>query len=290
VGKSLRQILSLSFNQIRDWFTSPRILVALALGIVFTYVDVANFMKYVDMTKENVQIFEPYIYLMSNYGSFSFILLGFILLISDAPFVSQRSLYSVIRCTRKRWVSGMMFYILLSALLYFGIVLLASMAFVATNAYMADIWSAPMYSLAAYQPQGAQDIGVAFPYLGILRVLSPAAAGFQTLALNVLYGTMLGMLAFVINLNNRRLIGSFVAVGVHAVGWIMISEAIFSLPMFSPLYHAVFVTHAFGSMNPDMCGVGTSIYMFAVIIAILAIIGGILSKSSDFRVSAGDKQ
>jgi hypothetical protein len=290
VGKRLRQILSLSFNQILDWFTSPRILVALALGIVFTYVDVANFMRYVAMTKESVQIFEPYIYLMSNYGSFSFILLGFVLLISDAPFVSQRSLYAVVRCTRKRWVSGMMVYILLSALIYFGIVLLASMVFVTSNAYIADIWSAPMYSLAAYQPQGAWDIGVAFPYLEMLRVLSPAAAGFQTLALNILYGTMLGMLVFVINLNNRRLIGSFVAVGVHAVGWIMISETIFSLPLFSPLYHAVLVTHAFGSMNPTMCEAGTSIYMFIVIIAILSVVGGILSKRSDFRASAGDKQ
>ena len=74
--------------------------------------------QYLSIHKTNLTVLEPYILIVNGYYPLQFIMIGFILLISDAPFLEAGIGNYLIRSKRSRWFLGQIAYILFLSVIY----------------------------------------------------------------------------------------------------------------------------------------------------------------------------
>ena len=82
--------LSLS-NKLRAWTTNFRIAAAFMLGFAMTAYYARRYIEYACTLGAEIQSFEVYIWLASQPRPFCFLILGGLLLLSDAPFLTPLS-------------------------------------------------------------------------------------------------------------------------------------------------------------------------------------------------------
>ena len=148
-----------------------------------------------------------------------------------------------------------------------------------------------MYTLSIQQPSSSiTDYGVFFPYPDLVRNLSPIWAFIHTYILSVIYAAILSSIMFSINLYKGKILGNVAALGVHAAGYILISEALFVVPKFSLLANSLLGFHTFAGNNPSPFLLRSSYSLFGGIILGLFLFAIFAMKRFDYRISVGDKE
>lgn len=200
---------------------SGRVFMGYLLGIAIMGYWMSGFLRYVADTGEPINILETFCVIEQHYVNLLFLVLGWLLVVADAPFMKGNLYLLLYRCGRKRWNMGMLFYILAQAFFY-----TAAMASFATMisgffGFAGNMWSSPVYVLAL---DVGNSIGtkynITFPWLMMMKTMSVPQAFAVTFLFFYLYLAFMGVLFYTAALLFSRTVGIAVAMGVHLAGYL----------------------------------------------------------------------
>ena len=144
----ITRIFQLLREQFRFEKRTCRMWLGIGMGVSLFFFSVQQFMEFVQLRGEPANILDGFLYSATDPQSSMLIVLGYLFLLSDAPFVNERTLQLVIRTSRKIWNSSCIMYIGLMAFFYYGTILLLSMLLLAENGYWGESWSIPLSQVA----------------------------------------------------------------------------------------------------------------------------------------------
>lgn len=247
-----------------------------ALSVLLPYLEATG--------NESIQILEPFIILLSDRSYTTFIFLGYFFIISDAPFVNSRVEQTLLRTNRRRWKNSIVLYMATQTALYYGFLFLVTVVPSIPRGYIGNIWSQSFYMMSKY----GTNANIIIPEASFLAMGGPVSAAIHSVFLMFLYSFTLAMIVLVFSLGTSRLIGSICALGVHFVGYLIISDSMFIPIKYSLLAHGVYYYHS-GQMTAGAMSVVFSYCLFAFIIIILLIILDRMIEYCDLRLSVSEK-
>ena len=140
-----KQIFCITKNTFLEERSSKRVIMGFVLGIALFGYWLNNFMQYVWDTGEPINILEAFIVVEHYYKNILFLVLGWLLIISDAPFIKGNTYLTLCRSSRKRWNIAMLQYIMAQAFLYVTCIAAVSVIVSCSNGYVGNMWSSPTY-------------------------------------------------------------------------------------------------------------------------------------------------
>ena len=152
------------------------------------------------------------------------VVLGYLFLMSNAPFIHERTGQLVMRTSRRIWGSSCLCYILVQAMIYYLFIFLFSILISQEYGYWGSSWSIPLSQTASQETIMIFQFQISFPYWQFMQEYTVIQAAILTYVGNVLYVCVLGMILYVFNLNNRVSLGTWIAVFVHFSGYITRKE------------------------------------------------------------------
>lgn len=236
---NVKTSLASSLMQIRDWRSQPKNLIAILLSVGLMIPLVQSYAEFTDMLGSSAHAVDIFVIAGSTISMFTRTLLGWLVLISDAPFITPRSSYEIMRMGRKSWIISRIFYMILSCWIYLILNILVCIVLLRTKIPLTfnSQWSQPMYMLAEKQPEFAvQSFSLLFPYPEFIHRWGPWQAEAVTFLCNSLYMLLLGSIVFVVNIRTHKNLGWVIASGFHMVGYTIYMNH-YSLPgmQFHPL-------------------------------------------------------
>lgn len=279
---NLRKIWFVLIRQLSDSVGSKRVWMGYLIGIVTAMKTSYLYSGYAG--GRVVNILEPYLMNFMTFGDITMMLIGYILIIADAPFINCQSIIAVYRTTRKNWFWSMSLYVVVQGFLYYVLSMICSIALVMKIGYIQNQWSRPMKNLVLFPSNEAIEVyHMASPNKILLERFQPMQASVHTILLIFLYSTILGMILFVINASISRAVGTIVVGIIHVTGFMMMDS--FTMPFLvraSLLANAEFVQHLENNIELFF-----SYCLMLLLLCILFFIGPILLKFADFKDSIG---
>ena len=212
------------FRLLREQFLfenrTCRMWLGIGMGVSLFFFSVQQFMEFVQLRGEPANIFDGFLYSATDPQSSMLIVLGYLFLLSDAPFVNERTLQLVIRTSRKIWNSSCIMYIGLMAFFYYGTILLLSMLLLAENGYWGESWSIPLSQVAQNGNLMIFRFSVSFPYWNFMQEYSPIHACALVFIGNCLYAFFMGCMLYLGNLGMKYSLGTWAVLFVHFSGYI----------------------------------------------------------------------
>lgn len=193
---------------------------------------------------------------------------GVVLLFCNAPFMDDQQMFVLVRTGRLRWFAGQLAYIVAANLVYFLWTALTTVLVLIPQVGFSTDWGGIIRMCA--ENNGLAGVVM---HKEIVEAYTPLAACLITYGLNVLVGTLLGLVVFLGNMLGSRIYGSAVA-----IGWIVFSNMIDvvrlpKLRVLSPLHWTT--TYAY-LRSDDAVPLW---YILAVEIAIILVTGFIIMKN-----------
>lgn len=207
-------------EQIRFEIRRARTWMGIAIGLALSIDIMRNLALYSASRQEPVNVLEGFLYCVLDPQNSMLFVLGYLFLISDAPFINERTLQVVVRARRRTWNTGCLFYIMAQAVLYYLVLLVWTMAQLAECGYMGKAWSIPTVQAAQNVNVIASNFEVSFPFLSFMQEHTVIGAVLLAMLGNILYAVILGIILYIGNLGNVASIGTWVAVVIHFTGYI----------------------------------------------------------------------
>lgn len=159
------------------------------------------------------------------------LMMGLVLLLSDAPFIDHNQLYLLIRCERSKWAMGQMAFIAISALGYLVCAQLICCLTMAPNVTLSAEWGKVWTSISYQHSMPEMQVGVR-----IVSRYTPLTAFGLSMWLSWLVCCTIVFIMFLVNLvTNTRLgliLGGLLCLLNSAIGNSMFDSRMYS---FSPL-------------------------------------------------------
>jgi hypothetical protein len=204
---------------------NKRVIMGFILGIALFGYWLNNFIQYVLDTGEPVNVLEAFIVVEHNYKDILFLIIGWLLIISDAPFVKGNTYLTLCRSSRRKWNIAMLQYIVIQALLYVTCIAAVSVIVSITMGFFNNMWSSPVYNLAVDK---ANSLGVkyniSFTWTNIMEVMTVPQAFVLTFLFLFLYLVSVGKLLYVCNLLLKEIYGILIVFGIQILGYILQQE------------------------------------------------------------------
>lgn len=204
---------------------SGRVFMGYLLGFAIMGYWMQGFLRYAVETGEPVNILETFCVVEQHYVNLLFLILGWLLVIADAPFMKGNACLVLYRCGRRRWNMGMLFYIFVQAFFYTGAMAAFSIVVSSSFGFAGDIWSSPVYALAL---DTGNNIGVkyniTFPWLEMMKAMSVPQAFAVTFLFFYLYLAFMGVLLYTFALLFSGNAGMAVVMGVHLAGYLRMMD------------------------------------------------------------------
>ncbi|MCM1373682.1 MAG: hypothetical protein NC245_01160 [Muribaculum sp.] len=202
---------------------SIRVIMGYLLGLTFLALGLYDFMRYIAEIGEPVNIGEAFIVTANHGMAGRFWILGYLLIIADAPFVKGNTYMLLYRSGRRAWNMGMLLYVFLQALWYTVCFAAVSALVSIPHGFSGGLWSSPVYLLAKGETSAiAEKYQVYFDGVSMMRHMTVPQAFGITFLYVLCYFVLLGVLLYVCNL----VVGGFwglAAVAVVHLGGISIS-------------------------------------------------------------------
>lgn len=201
----VRTISALSGLNFRKWAASTRIKIILLVTFLMVY----NYMYGIRRFTSSVGVaVTPWalVFLMTSFTSLIIIMLGFVFLYCDAPFLDQHQPYILLRTGRKTFIAGQILYIFASSFLYTFFVFLMTVLCCLPNLQFSTGWGKIFKTLAVTGIGSQFGISFSVPQILVQNDTPLAAMGEQILLL-WLVGCFLGFLIFTFNLFLPRIYG-----------------------------------------------------------------------------------
>lgn len=234
-------------NQLLHSLSSPRLYVALLLGISVQIIALIPLLNLSEAVKSPINIWEPFVYFNCDDYIAATALLGVFLLVSDIPFTEISETYSLIRISRVKWLYGKTIYIIFMCVVYYVVIAISGMVFIIGNACISSNWSLPIHMLT-------QDTSLIianryttfFLYPEITSSLLPIHAYFYSIILSAAYACICCLFLFLLNMFFSRSISFFLTIFLHIAGYTLstIGVAKFLSP-FSLFGNSLLMYHSF---------------------------------------------
>lgn len=200
-----------------------RVIMGYLLGFTFLALGLKDFLGYVIEIKEPVNIFEAFIVTENQSLANMFWVMGYLLIVADAPFIKANTYITLYRSGRRAWNMGMQFYVIVQAFLYTMCFAVISVLVNIPFGFSGQIWSSPVYLLATETSSAvAWKYNIYFDGMAMMKHMTVLQAFGITFLYMFCYLAFIGVLLYVCNL----VLGGFwglVAVAVAHLGGIIIS-------------------------------------------------------------------
>ena len=204
---------------------SGRVVMGYLLGFAVMGYWIACFLRYAADTGEPVNILEAFCVVEQHYVNMLFLVLGWLLVVADAPFIKGNLYLLLYRCGSKCWNMGMLFYIFVQAFFYSGAMAAFSIIVSSSFGFAGDIWSSPVYALAL---DVGNNIGVkyniTFPWLEMMKAMSVPQAFAVTFLFFYLYLAFMAVLLYTFALLFSGNGGMAAVMGVHLAGYLRMMD------------------------------------------------------------------
>lgn len=233
-----------------------------------------------------IGIFESFLLITNDSFNLSLMLIGFFILIADAPFIDSQTYYILIRSGSKSWRISMVAYIWAQIMIYESLIFLGGiLSCIPLKSCTLD-WSDTMKILTGAVPKIAiLDYQLPVPDKWMLTAWSAPLAFLHSLLLTLCYCFFLGLTIFIGNLNSALPIGNLIAIGIHFIGMLVMSD-------FIPLYWPSMAAHSmlqYHIPGRGMLSLHKSYFLFAVCIAIALIILRKVSRHTNYLSAVSQK-
>ena len=272
----MRSTLLLLRHHLRSCRSDLRLWASLLIGIAMCVSPIHNYLSFAEVSASTHHVLEPFILIGSTVAQFTRIVLGWLVAVLGAPFISERTTYEILRVGRKRYLTERIWFIILLSMMYLIGTTAATclLGLMRGNTIWINEWSPAMRTLAERQPAFAiTTFRLHFPYPHYITALSPYAAAILTLLLNWSYLTILGLVALVINSFIKPVVGVIAAFAVHIAGYLIYTNAYLGMPLQFSLLVCAMPAYYFG--NSDMNLYLTLAAYAAIILGIALTIRGL---------------
>jgi len=220
MGK-LKQVLSLTGNLFLCEWANKRANMGFLLGMVIPFYWLDGFLKYVKDYGEPVNVLEAFIVIVQAPRSIILLVMGWLLVVADAPFANGNTCFSLCRTNKRIWNCASSLYMAGQSALYIFVMALPMVAVLAYCGFTGKMWSSPVYSLTKNTGRGySTEYDVVFNRIGMMRSMNVCQAfGVTALCLG-LYLFALGQLLYTFNLLLRSIAGMACTLLVHITGYL----------------------------------------------------------------------
>ena len=227
---NVKQILYMTKNTLLEERNNKRVIMGFLLGITLFGYWLNNYMQYVWAAGEPVNILEAFIVVEHHNKTMLFLVPGWLLVISDAPFIKGNTYLTLCRSSRRKWNIAMLQYIAVQAFCF--VACIAAVSIIASSfwGFSGSIWSGPVYDLAM---DTGSTLGVkyqiTFGWLNIMENMTVQQAFMITFLFMYLYFVTLGMLLYICNLLLKEIYGVLIVFGIQLMGYLLQQEGLANL-------------------------------------------------------------
>lgn len=282
--RHFRSYLSILGHQLAGSFSSGRTLAGYLVGIVSTLVTSYNYNRFA--ASHTISLPEVFIQHYMTVGGVTVMLLGLMLVLSEAPFVRTDSFMMIHRAGRKHWYRAMWGYMTVQTCLYYFVSLLSSLVFVLPKTYVHNVWSLPLQNMIRYDQMIVMEkFHMAIPNGPLLDEFTPYSALLHTFLLLVLYSVLLGGLLFALNLYTHVPAGTIAAAAVHLLSFLCSDSFLFpGMARWSFMTNAMLDTHG----GSDGLPLAFSYMLFCFCLILVYDIGRIFIRHTEFYIIGDD--
>lgn len=151
-----------------------------------------------------------YPFLMADSTTLIYVMLGCIVIFSDAPFVDEQQPYVIMRTGKRIWFAGQMYYICFVSFIYFFYILIISILLLIPNLSYSQNWGKIIGTLV--RTNAGEQIGVYGMNLipKILLTYTPLQAVGCCFLLSWFLGMLIGFTLFFCNMLFNKIVGAIV--------------------------------------------------------------------------------
>jgi len=233
-GEKMIKSIKSALMQITSWKTDLRVIMAFLFGFILLGIDGYPYLKFASFVRSDVQALELFVLCGSTGYAFLALFLGNLLLMSNAPFVSETTTYEMLRMGKKRWIDSKIIYIVMGSVIYSLVLILASVVFSCLKGTVSfrNEWSYAMQELAFKQPSYAiTSFRIAFSERAFVSAVNPYLAALLTVVCNSAYSILICLFMMTVNLFSTHNFGWIVAGVMHIMGYAIYSDSGIGIPM-----------------------------------------------------------
>lgn len=272
----IKQIFYMTKTTFQEEWHSKRVIMGFLLGMALFGYWLNLFLQYTLESGEPVNILEAFIVVEHHHKSILFLVVGWLLVISDAPFIKRNTYLSLYRSSRKKWESAMLQYIMVQAFLYVASIAAVSVAASAFLGFWGNMWSSPVYHLAM---DTGNDLGVkyniSFPWANVMQAMTAPQAFLITFLFLFLYLVWIGFMLYVCNLLLKEIYGILIVFGIQLSGYLLQQDGFTDLSLMAKAIPGYAIDGTGGQWNV--------VALFCTMILILALISLWLIGRVDFK-------
>lgn len=215
----MSKVIIIFQGMFRQEMPSLRVIMGYILGLTFLALGLNDFLRYAIDIKEPVNIFEAFIVTASQSMAGRCWMLGYLLIVADAPFVNANTYITLYRSGRHVWSMGMLVYVLIQAFLYTMYFATISIAAVTPFGFCGRIWSSSVYMLATGTSGAiAGKYNLYFDGMAMMKYMTVMQAFGITFLYMFCYLAFIGILLYVCSLVLGGFWGLLAVVVVHLGG------------------------------------------------------------------------
>lgn len=214
----MSKIWNSGMQNFRKWGTNPRIYILFLVLGGFIYHVMQSFVSAAEMLETGIT---PWMlpFLCSDLYAGLYILLGFVLLFCDAPFVDRHQPYAIIRIGKSRWMAGQLLYIVMASFIYtLSIQMMAFISLFPVLSLEMD-WGTFLYTISQIPIEEVNPL-IKIGYDVIVKY-TPLNATLLSFLLIWLEGILIGFLLFAFNLHFKRTVGTVVVCFYAMAFWLV---------------------------------------------------------------------
>lgn len=278
----IKQVCSMTKTTFLEERHNKRVIMGFLLGIALFGYWLNLFLQYAREIGEPVNILEAFIVVEHHHKSILFLILGWLLIVSDAPFIKRNTYLMLYRSSRKKWNMAMLQYIIIQAFLYVAGIAVVSVAASTLFGFYGNLWSSPVYNLAM---DTANHLGVkyniSFPWANLMKAMTVPQAFVVTFVFLYLYLVFLGFLLYGCNLLLKEIYGVLIVFGIQISGYLLQQEGIEQLSLMAKSIPGYSIDGNGGQWN--------IIILFCAMILVLAFLSLWLIDRVDFKDAAEEE-
>ena len=272
----IKQICCMTKTTFLEERHNKRVIMGFLLGMALSGYWLNYFLQYALDTGEPVNILEAFIVVVHYHKSILFLIAGWLLIISDAPFIKRNTYLSLCRSSRKTWNAAMLQYIMIQAFLYVAGIAVISVAVSFLCGFWGNMWSSPVYNLAM---DTGNHLGVkyniSFPWVNVMQAMTVPQAFVIVFVFLFLYLVLTGFLLYVCNLLLKEIYGILIVFGIQISGYLLQQEGAAHLSLMAKAIPGYAIDGNGGQWEV--------VVLFCAIIFILALISLWLIGQADFK-------
>lgn len=223
----IKQVFYMTKTTFLEEQHNKRVIMGFILGITLFGYWLNLFLQYALDTGEPVNVLEAFVVVEHHHKSILFLVVGWLLMISDAPFIKKNTYLLLCRSSRKQWDAAMLQYIMIQTFLYVASIVVVSVAVSILLGFWGNMWSSPVYHLAMDTNNYlGVKYNISFPWVNVMQAMTVPQAFMITFVFLFLYLVLIGFLLYVCNLLLKEIYGILIVFGIQIAGYLLQQEGI----------------------------------------------------------------